>query len=191
MVNLEQIKLLESKVAKAIEHLQHLTRENSLLREREAGLKKRIDELDTEVKHYKENQNRVEAGIVSALERLDQFEDTMVSLAGKKVESHPAEARPVETRPAESRQSAQSSPAQSSQSAPVQTTPAPPVRPAEAHPAEARPTELPDAKPSGPVQTQGQAHGKKGSMLRSAGEASETESAAPQNVPDSDQLDIF
>ncbi|MDR1211305.1 MAG: cell division protein ZapB [Spirochaetaceae bacterium] len=162
MVNLEQIKLLESKVAKAIEHLQRLTRENSLLREQEAGLKKRIDELDAELKHYKENQSRIEAGIVSALERLDQFEDTMVTLAGKKAEPRPA--GPAEEAGVQAVRSAD------------------PVRPAR-HPEES---------PAAPVQNEGppqsQIHGKKGSMLRPPGEApSEEEDAAPRT----DQLDIF
>jgi FtsZ-binding cell division protein ZapB len=183
MVNLEQIKLLETKVAKAIEHLQRLTRENSLLREQEGGLKKRIDELETEAKHYKENQSRIEAGIVSALERLDQFEDTMVTLAGKKTDPRPDEVRPAGPRT--------SSEGLSEGQAPDRAAKGPVAAPAQG-PAVASGAAVGPAASSTVGSTQ--AHGKKGSMLRSAGEISPEEESAAEPPPDernSDQLDIF
>ena len=77
MVTLEQVKLLESKVVKALSYIGTLSAENATLREKLDGYRRRIDELETIVLAFKEDQGRIEAGIVSALERLNQFEDAV------------------------------------------------------------------------------------------------------------------
>jgi len=77
MVTLEQVKLLESKVGKALSYVENLSAENATLREKLDGYRRRIDELETIVLAFKEDQGRIEAGIVSALERLNQFEDAV------------------------------------------------------------------------------------------------------------------
>jgi len=82
MVSLEQVKLLESRVAKAIEYVQRLSAENAALVSEKEGLQakleanqKRIDELEVHVMHFKEDQSRIEDGIIAALDRLSQFEE--------------------------------------------------------------------------------------------------------------------
>ncbi len=77
MVTLEQVKLLETKVAKAIDYVNNLTDENTLLKEKLAGYQNRIDELEVLIKQFKEDQGRIEDGILSALDRLNQFEDAI------------------------------------------------------------------------------------------------------------------
>lgn len=77
MVTLEQVKLLESKVVKALSYIETLSAENATLREKLDGYRRRIDELETIVLAFKEDQGRIEAGIISALERLNQFEDAV------------------------------------------------------------------------------------------------------------------
>lgn len=77
MVSLEQVKLLETKVAKAIDFVKSLSEENAALRGKLDGYRRRIDELEVLVKAFKEDQGRIEAGIMSALERLNQFEDAV------------------------------------------------------------------------------------------------------------------
>jgi chromosome segregation ATPase len=77
MVSLEQVKLLESKVIRAIEYVDQVTEENSLLREKLGSYQKRIDELEVLVQRFKEDQGRIEEGITSALNRLSQFEIDM------------------------------------------------------------------------------------------------------------------
>lgn len=84
MINLEQVKLLEAKVAKAIEYVERLTKENIILHRQEAELQarlesyqKRIDELEVLVMGFKEDQGQIEEGILSALDRLSQFEKAM------------------------------------------------------------------------------------------------------------------
>ena len=77
MVTLEQVKLLESKVGKALAYVNSLSAENSTLREKLDDYRRRIDELETIVLAFKEDQGMIEAGILSALERLNQFEDAV------------------------------------------------------------------------------------------------------------------
>ena len=84
MINLEQVKLLESKVARAIDYVDRLAKENAALHRQEAELQakmesyqKRIDELEVLVSGFKNDQDRIEEGILSALDRLSQFEKAM------------------------------------------------------------------------------------------------------------------
>uniref|UniRef100_A0A7C3HVA3 Cell division protein ZapB n=1 Tax=Gracilinema caldarium TaxID=215591 RepID=A0A7C3HVA3_9SPIR len=77
MITLEQVKLLETKVSKAIDTIQHLTEENKLLREKLEGYQNRIHELEVLIQRFKDDQGKIEAGIVSALDRLNKFEDIL------------------------------------------------------------------------------------------------------------------
>jgi len=82
VISLEQVQLLEAKIAKAIEYLQRLTAENNALVSERSGLQtkldscqKRIDELEVHVMRFKEDHGRIEDGILAALNRLSQFEE--------------------------------------------------------------------------------------------------------------------
>jgi len=82
MISLEQVQELETKVAKAIEYVQRVNAENTALLSERAGLQqkleanqKRLDELELLVMRFKEDQGRIEDGIVAALDRLSQFEE--------------------------------------------------------------------------------------------------------------------
>jgi predicted nuclease with TOPRIM domain len=84
MISLEQVKLLEAKVARAVEYVERMSSENAALVSERAGLEtkleanqKRIDELEVVVMRFKEDQSRIEDGILSALERLNQFEEAI------------------------------------------------------------------------------------------------------------------
>jgi FtsZ-binding cell division protein ZapB len=93
MVSLEQVKLLETKVARAIDYVERVTEENTILREKLDSYQKRIGELEVLVQHFKEDQGRIEDGILSALDRLNQFEDAIEkSLAARGGADLPAEA---------------------------------------------------------------------------------------------------
>ena len=78
MVTLEQIKLLESKLTRAINFVTQLTEENS-------RLKKRSEALEETIIALKEEKARVEEGIVSALGKLNQFEDAIERSLGAAV----------------------------------------------------------------------------------------------------------
>ncbi|MDR2479706.1 MAG: cell division protein ZapB [Treponema sp.] len=125
MLNLEQVKLLETKVARAVEYVEQLcgdnaalVGENARLLQQEAALlhkeaelqarlesyQKRIDELEVAVMRFKEEQGRIEDGILAALDRLNQFENTIEKTlkekyvkpaAAPKAASAPPPARPA------------------------------------------------------------------------------------------------
>ena len=79
MVTLEQVKLLESKVVRAVDYIRQATEENTLLKNKLSGYEKKIADLESLIQNFKEDQGRIEKGIISALERLDQFEDAIDS----------------------------------------------------------------------------------------------------------------
>jgi len=70
MVTLEQIKQLESRIARAVTFVEQLT-------EDKIRLEKRNEELEQAINGLREEKNRVEEGIVSALGKLNQFEDAI------------------------------------------------------------------------------------------------------------------
>ncbi|MDR0321587.1 MAG: cell division protein ZapB [Treponema sp.] len=97
MISLEQVQLLETKVAKAIEYVQRVTAENAALVADRAGLQtkldanqKRLDELELLVMRFKEDQSRIEDGIVAALDRLGQFEEAFESSLKEKTVKKPS-----------------------------------------------------------------------------------------------------
>jgi chromosome segregation ATPase len=79
MISLEQVKLLETKVTKTIEHVKKVTEENTFLKGKLDSCQQRIDELEVLIKQFKDEQNRIEEGILSALDRLNEFEDALES----------------------------------------------------------------------------------------------------------------
>jgi len=94
MLSLEQVQLLESRVAKAIEYVRRVNDENAALSSERAGLlskleasQKRLDELEMLVMRFKEDQGRIEDGILAALERLSQFEEAFESSLTDKVKT--------------------------------------------------------------------------------------------------------
>lgn len=74
MVSLEHVKLLEDRIIRTLDHVQHVQEENSLLREKLDEYKCRIDELEVLIKTFKDDQSKIEDGILAALDRLNQFE---------------------------------------------------------------------------------------------------------------------
>ena len=96
MISLEHIQLLETRISKAVDYVQRITGENAtLVSEREElrtkleANQKRIDELEVLVMRFKEDQSRIEDGIMAALDRLSQFEEAFENslkdnAAGKK-----------------------------------------------------------------------------------------------------------
>ena len=79
MISLEQVRLLESKVTRAIEYVKKVTEENSSLKGKLDSYQKRIDELEVLIKQFREEQSRIEEAVLSALDRLNQFEDAVES----------------------------------------------------------------------------------------------------------------
>ncbi|MDR2516021.1 MAG: cell division protein ZapB [Spirochaetaceae bacterium] len=92
MVSLEQIKLLESRVSRALDIVTRVTEENSFLKGKLETYQKRIDELEVLIARFREDQSRIEEGIISALENLSRFEDAVEG--GARREAAPSAAAP-------------------------------------------------------------------------------------------------
>jgi len=77
MLNLDQVRLLENRVEKAVGKIQSLTTENTHLRSQLSSLQSRVNELEGLVRAFKDDQGRIEEGILNALDRLSAFEDSV------------------------------------------------------------------------------------------------------------------
>lgn len=77
MLNLDQVRLLENRVEKAVTKIQSLTAENTHVRLQLSGLQTRVNELEGLVRAFKDDQGRIEEGILNALDRLSAFEDSV------------------------------------------------------------------------------------------------------------------
>lgn len=79
MIRLEQIKLLESRVNKAVELIRHLREENGKLRKGVESAQVRIQELERVVEEFRTDQREIEKRIVRVLTELDQLEDSVAA----------------------------------------------------------------------------------------------------------------
>jgi hypothetical protein len=76
MLSLDQVHSLEARVEKALAYIDELTDENAALRERLGGYEMRVKDLEILVRDFQQDQGRIEEGILSALEKLNAFEDS-------------------------------------------------------------------------------------------------------------------
>ncbi|MGP1455586.1 MAG: cell division protein ZapB [Treponema sp.] len=95
MVTLDQISQLETKVEKAIQLIQSLKTENDSLRLEIHDKDNRIAELENLILVFKNDQIKIEEGIINALNHLSAFEDTIYQTKSDVTDS-PAEAAPLE-----------------------------------------------------------------------------------------------
>lgn len=104
MVNLEQIRLLESRVQKAIQYIKRLREENRSLRASLEKYEQRIGDLEGMVGNFKDGQEEIEVSITSALKQLDRLEDELLEepeeAASKAPEKSAAEKTAKATPPA-------------------------------------------------------------------------------------------
>ncbi len=84
MITLEQIRLLESKITRAIDLIKVLKEDNATLRRGLESAQKRMKELETLVEGFKTDQREIESVIVRTLQHLDDLEDAAAN--GKKTE---------------------------------------------------------------------------------------------------------
>jgi FtsZ-binding cell division protein ZapB len=105
MLTIEQVELLEAKVSKAVDYIRRLTSDNEKLRsasdrlvsENEA-LRFKIErsqhqnaDLEAALRGFKQDQERIEQGIICALERLNHFEDAVDGTESERTGEEPAE----------------------------------------------------------------------------------------------------
>ena len=84
MISLEQIRLLESKITRAIELIRILKEENGTLRRGLESAQKRMKELETLVDGFKTDQREIESVILRTLHNLDELEESAAT--GRKVD---------------------------------------------------------------------------------------------------------
>ena len=84
MISLEQIRLLEAKISRAIELIRVLKDENSTLRKGLDSAQKRMKELETLVEGFKTDQREIESVIVRTLRNLDELEDAASASSRKR-----------------------------------------------------------------------------------------------------------
>ncbi|MDR0411584.1 MAG: cell division protein ZapB [Treponema sp.] len=87
MSTLDNVKLLEARIEKAVEIIKQLTEENKKLKDKTVSLQEKIDDLEFTVLTYKEDQQHIESGIQSVMDRLNQLDETL----GQTVVPHKAE----------------------------------------------------------------------------------------------------
>jgi FtsZ-binding cell division protein ZapB len=81
MISLEQIRLLEAKISRAIDLIRVLKEENAALRRGLDSAQKRMKELEGLVDGFKADQKEIESVIIRTLKNLDELEE---AAAGKK-----------------------------------------------------------------------------------------------------------
>jgi uncharacterized phage infection (PIP) family protein YhgE len=77
MLSLDQVRLLENRVQKAVSKIQSLTAENTRLASQLSASQARVRELEGLVTTFKDDQGRIEQGILNALDRLSAYEDSV------------------------------------------------------------------------------------------------------------------
>ena len=82
MINLEQIRLLESRITRALDLIRVLKEENSTLRRGLESAQKRMRELEGLVDGLKTDQKEIESIIVRTLHNLDDLEETAAAAGG-------------------------------------------------------------------------------------------------------------
>jgi predicted nucleic acid-binding Zn-ribbon protein len=75
MINLEQIQKLEARVTKAVELIKALKAENQALRRTLDSAQSRMQELESLVGDFRNDQKDIEECILRALENLNELED--------------------------------------------------------------------------------------------------------------------
>lgn len=99
MLNLDQVRLLENRVEKAVAKIQGLSSENDRLTGEIEALQSRVRELEGLVNAFKDDQGKIEQGILNALDRLSAFEDSILHAPGADA-VRPASTRVAATSPA-------------------------------------------------------------------------------------------
>jgi hypothetical protein len=93
VITLEQIRLLESKITRAIDLIRVLKDENGALRKGLESAQKRMKELESLVDGFKTDQHEIESVILRTLHTLDELEESASS--GRKQERAGPAAAPV------------------------------------------------------------------------------------------------
>ncbi len=124
MISLDQIRLLEGKITRAIDLIRVLKEENSALRNGLDSAQNRMKELETLVEGFKSDQREIESVIVRTLKHLDDLEENAAAGPAPRKAEAPREAAagaraPQSGRAASTGKTQKAAPSDSSETGPV------------------------------------------------------------------------
>lgn len=82
MLSLDQIKVLERKIEAVVSRVIELTSENNTLKQKIDFLVQENQMLQSKVEAFESDQEKIEQGIISALDRLNTVENSVLLAAG-------------------------------------------------------------------------------------------------------------
>lgn len=88
MITLDQVLLLEKKVESAVARIEQLQAENDALHKKCAELTNALSSKSEQLSSFESNQDQIESGILNALDRLNQIENSVLKVAGQVNSSH-------------------------------------------------------------------------------------------------------
>jgi len=94
MITLEQMRLLETKIGKAVEMIRSLKEENKTMRRAVNSAQGRMRELEKLVDNFKSDQQEIEQCVVRALDNLDRLEEEVAEKKGRRGEAKADAAKP-------------------------------------------------------------------------------------------------
>ena len=80
MITLDQVQLLEKKVETIVSKINDLQRQNSALQEKNRELIEKNSLLMQKISTFEADQNRIEQGILNALDRLNSMENSVLKV---------------------------------------------------------------------------------------------------------------
>jgi chromosome segregation ATPase len=94
MITLEQMRLLENKIGKAVEMIRSLKEENKTMRRAVNSAQGRMRDLEKLVDNFKSDQQEIEQCVVRALDNLDRLEEEVAEKKGRRGEAKADAAKP-------------------------------------------------------------------------------------------------
>ena len=83
MITLDQVKLLEQKVERAVEKIHQLQAENDALCNKCSELTNALSAKSEQLISFEQDQSQIESGIKKALDRLDSIENSVLKATGQ------------------------------------------------------------------------------------------------------------
>ena len=123
MISLDQVMLLEQKVESAVAKIQQLQAENDALRSKCSELTNALSSKSEQLSSFETDQSQIESGILKALDRLNQIENSVLKVAGGQA----ASTTQANVQPTAQVQPSVSTPVQQPVNTPVQPAPQTPV----------------------------------------------------------------
>jgi len=91
MITLDQVLLLEKKVESAVARIEQLQAENDALHRKCAELTNALSSKSEQLSSFETNQDQIESGILNALDRLNQIENSVLKVAGQVNTNNPVQ----------------------------------------------------------------------------------------------------